>query len=307
MRYPQPPLHRRSFLSLVAGLGLGFMTRGEAAAPGAANARIGLVLPGDRSGPLQAQLSRGAELGAVEASRTAALRGGSLTLTVSAPARRSDSGAAAASLVSAGVCAIVGGFEADDVRALATAASGRALVFNVAAADDGLRHADCAPHVFHIAASNAMRVDAVRVAQTPAAARVVHWHPSLQRFGAAQVNDRYQQEFGEGMPDHAWCAWLALKILGEAVLRTRSTQPSALTAHLSAPRTRIDGHKGRPLSFRARDHQLRQPLYVEAGGVLTEVPRALASEDAEVALDQLGVSGQAGCDLRGRAAAGTAR
>ena len=104
-----------------------------------------------------------------------------------------------------------------------------------------------------------------------AAERTVAWHHGLVRFGAAQLNDRYRAHAGREMSEVAWAAWFAFKILTEAAMRARSTETAAITAHLLAPTTKFDGHKGRPLHFDA-SRTLVQPLYVVGadGRVLRE-------------------------------------
>jgi ABC transporter substrate binding protein (PQQ-dependent alcohol dehydrogenase system) len=122
------------------------------------------------------------------------------------------------------------------------------------------------------------------------------WHPSLERFGAAQLNDRFRARFAAEMDGPAWAGWMAAKALWEASLRARGTDPAALRAHLERAATRFDGHKGWPLSFRPGDRQLRQPLYLVAdapGGatrVVGEVPTRPTEGDASSneLLDRLG-------------------
>jgi hypothetical protein len=41
----------------------------------------------------------------------------------------------------------------------------------------------------------------------------------------------------------------------------RGKGAAGLREHLIADDTQFDGHKGAPLSFRASDHQLREPVY----------------------------------------------
>ena len=64
------------------------------------------------------------------------------------------------------------------------------------------------------------------------------------------------------MDGGAWAGWFAVKLISEAALRARSSEPAKLLAYLELPSTSFDGHKGWPLSFRGADHQLREPLYV---------------------------------------------
>jgi hypothetical protein len=63
------------------------------------------------------------------------------------------------------------------------------------------------------------------------------------------------------MTEAGWASWAAVKLVGEAVVRTGAAGPAGVRAFLElAPP--FDGHKGTALTFRRWDHQLRQPLYV---------------------------------------------
>jgi ABC transporter substrate binding protein (PQQ-dependent alcohol dehydrogenase system) len=92
------------------------------------------------------------------------------------------------------------------------------------------------------------------------------WSSTLERYGAAQLNDRYRARFGRSMSSAAWAGWVAVKIAWEASLRARSVESNALLRVLESDATQFDGHKGTPLSFRRWDHQLRQPLYATERG-----------------------------------------
>jgi hypothetical protein len=81
-----------------------------------------------------------------------------------------------------------------------------------------------------------------------------------------------------------------VKIAWEAVARLRAFETPRVIEWLEHPRTRFDGHKGRALSFRPWDHQLRQPLYrvvSDLGDVaITEAP-PVARDDTTAVADQL--------------------
>jgi ABC-type branched-subunit amino acid transport system substrate-binding protein len=103
-------------------------------------------------------------------------------------------------------------------------------------------------------------------APAPGAARVVDWHPRLERYGAAQLNERYLRRFAAGMDEAAWAAWFALKAVHEAALRAGGGDAASLRRALLA--LAFDGHKGVPLRF-AADGALVQPRYaLDAGGAL---------------------------------------
>lgn len=114
--------------------------------------------------------------------------------------------------------------------------------------------------VFHVSSSPAERRAAL-ARWGGEGGEVVDWHPSLTRFGAEQLNSRFEARFGAPMDSLAWASWLAVKIAAEMALRATPLE-----------RLRFDGHKGEPLWFRPEDHTLQQPLYVVSGGkVVAEV------------------------------------
>lgn len=95
--------------------------------------------------------------------------------------------------------------------------------------------------------------------------RIELWSGTLERFGAAQLNERFRRRTGTRMDSPAWAGWLAMKIALELSMRARSTKGGALARQLADSRTQFDGQKGRPLRFDARTRQLVQPRYRVAG------------------------------------------
>jgi ABC-type branched-subunit amino acid transport system substrate-binding protein len=268
-----PPVGRRSFLrglALAAGGALLAPLSARSAPRRAALLHIGLVAPPAGSRPAVVESAvRGVTLGVEEAARTGELFGRAVELR---------SGAAEALVGAGGVAALVGGWDEASCRELGALAESAGILFlNVGCVSDAVR-GECRRAVFHVEATAAMRRDALAGGGAGAeAASAVLWHPSLERFGAAQLNDRFRARFAAEMDGPAWAGWMAVKALWDASLRARTTDPAGLRAHLESGTTRFDGHKGWPLSFRARDRQLRQPLYLVAsaeGGtrVVGEVP-----------------------------------
>jgi len=220
-------------------------------------------------------------LGAAEAKQTAKLFGNDVEL-YEATAEH-DLAAAAQRLLSQRQVQVIIGSSSSDAETLSRFAEANHLLFlNVASRSQRLR-AVCRPYTFHIEATDAMYANALRalskelrtrsrVAAPAALDSAVLWDPSLERYGASQLNDRYRAKCRAGMDGNAWAGWAAVKIAAEAALRAQSTDPSRLLAYLQTPGIQFDGHKGWPLTFRAGDHQLRQPLYV----VVRETPGTAA-------------------------------
>ena len=91
------------------------------------------------------------------------------------------------------------------------------------------------------------------------------------------------------MTPPAWGAWFAVKALWESSLRMKSVEPRQLADYLTRDTTQFDGHKGRPLSFRPWDHQLRQLVYARVGKKLIDIPQNPAADaSSRDVLDALG-------------------
>ena len=90
----------------------------------------------------------------------------------------------------------------------------------------------------------------------------VAWAPVLESWGAVQLQNRFKDHAGRGMRSQDYAAWVALRAIGEAATRTGSADPAALRAYMLGADFELDGFKGRGLSFRPWNGQLRQPIAV---------------------------------------------
>ncbi|HVX38706.1 MAG TPA: hypothetical protein VHB25_03950 [Gemmatimonadaceae bacterium] len=246
-----------------------------------APATVRLVFVDDGS----ADARDGVTLGVEEARHAAELFGGGVEWTSIASA-----GKVSAELRRTKALAVIGGTGVEAASALARAAAAAGAVYmNTLVSGDALR-AVCASLAFHVAPSDRMLRDARALAHAPDAAPAEAWDPSLVRFGADTLNNRFRARFGRPMTAAAWTNWFAVKALWESTLRVQSAKARALADHLAADATQFDGHKGRPLSFRSWDHQLRQPVYVRvaAGRPPLEEPVQGPDEDARASLDKIG-------------------
>ena len=90
------------------------------------------------------------------------------------------------------------------------------------------------------------------------------WHWTWERYGAPQLNQRFERRAGRRMTGRDWAAWVAVKAIVEAVARTKGTDPAAMSAYLLSDALTLDGYKGVPMSFRSWDHQLRQPILLHS-------------------------------------------
>ena len=88
----------------------------------------------------------------------------------------------------------------------------------------------------------------------------VAWAPVVEQWGAAQLHSRFHDLAGRAMTPHDYASWAAVRAVGEAVTRTGSADPAVLRAYLLSEDFELAGFKGRPLSFRGWNGQMRQPV-----------------------------------------------
>ena len=62
------------------------------------------------------------------------------------------------------------------------------------------------------------------------------------------------------MNSRDYAAWAAMRAIGEAVTRTGAADAATLRAFMLSDKFELAGFKGRPLSFRTWNGQLRQPI-----------------------------------------------
>jgi ABC transporter substrate binding protein (PQQ-dependent alcohol dehydrogenase system) len=90
------------------------------------------------------------------------------------------------------------------------------------------------------------------------------WHWTWEHNGAPQVNSRFEKRSGgRHMESADWAAWIAVKMVVQATLRTRSTDFDKQRKFILSEGT-FDGNKGLALSVRPWDHQLRQAVLLAA-------------------------------------------
>ena len=86
------------------------------------------------------------------------------------------------------------------------------------------------------------------------------WHWAWERHGAPQLENRFRKAAKRPMRDPDWAAWMAVKAVVEAVLRTEGGDFPTVRDYLLGDEIVLDGFKGNRLNFRPWNRQLRQPL-----------------------------------------------
>ncbi|WP_299965994.1 ABC transporter substrate-binding protein [uncultured Roseobacter sp.] len=97
------------------------------------------------------------------------------------------------------------------------------------------------------------------------------WSPVIEQWGAAQLQSRFSEAHSRAMQSPDYAAWAAIRTLGEAVTRTGSAEATDVRAYMLSTDFTLAGFKGRPLTFRPWNGQLRQPIALAH-------PRALVAQ-----------------------------
>ena len=114
------------------------------------------------------------------------------------------------------------------------------------------------------------------------------WHPSHEQWGAVQLQNRFKDQAGRWMQEVDYGAYLAIRAIGEASVRSKSNQVTAIRDYLFSSHFTLQGYKGMPLSFRAWDGQLRQPILLAAPRSLVAVAPIEGFLHPKSELDTLG-------------------
>jgi ABC transporter substrate binding protein (PQQ-dependent alcohol dehydrogenase system) len=90
------------------------------------------------------------------------------------------------------------------------------------------------------------------------------WHRTHEQWGAVQLQNRFKELAGRWMEEEDYAAYLAVRAIGEASVRSKSNRMQDIKNYMLSDAFALQGYKGKPLSFRKWDGQLRQPILLAA-------------------------------------------
>ncbi len=118
------------------------------------------------------------------------------------------------------------------------------------------------------------------------------WHWTMERYGAPQLNQRFEKRAKRSMTATDWAAWAAVKATVEAVVRTGKTDIPTIRTYMTSDAFTLDMYKGAAGSFRPWNQQLRQPILLGThNAVITLAPLDEFLHQTNV-LDTLGLEHQ---------------
>ncbi|MCC6075880.1 ABC transporter substrate-binding protein [Pseudomonas sp. GCM10022188] len=100
------------------------------------------------------------------------------------------------------------------------------------------------------------------------------WHKTVETYGAAQLQKRFEEHAKRWMNDRDFAAWIAVRSIATAANKLKSSDPAAIRQLALSAELPLDGFKGRKLSFRDWNGQLRQPIpVVQPRALVTTSPQ----------------------------------
>ncbi len=115
------------------------------------------------------------------------------------------------------------------------------------------------------------------------------WGRPVEAWAAAQLQHRFRKLAGRAMDPVDWAGWMAVHAVGEAAVKLKSADPAAIAKLMLDPAFEVGGFKGRALSFRPWNGQLRQPLYLLWPGAVVGMAPVEGFLHRSTELDTLGL------------------
>lgn len=101
----------------------------------------------------------------------------------------------------------------------------------------------------------------------------VAWHRVVESWGAAQLQSRFYDLAGRNMTSADYAAWAAIRSLGTAVTQLGKADANSLRSFIFSDRFQLAAFKGRKLTYRLWNGQLRQPIpLVHPRGLVASAP-----------------------------------
>ncbi|HET6379261.1 MAG TPA: ABC transporter substrate-binding protein [Methylocella sp.] len=101
--------------------------------------------------------------------------------------------------------------------------------------------------------------------------RPLSWDGSHEQWGAVQLQNRFMKLAGRRMNARDNNAWVAMRMIGEAVSRTGSGEPGVIRNYLTGPDFAVAAFKGQKQTLRQWNQQLRQPILLGDGRMIVSV------------------------------------
>jgi ABC transporter substrate binding protein (PQQ-dependent alcohol dehydrogenase system) len=115
------------------------------------------------------------------------------------------------------------------------------------------------------------------------------WNAAFDQWGAVQLQNRFTKTFQRAMTSQDLQAWTAIRMIGEAGVRSASADSGKMLAFIKSPEFSVAAFKGQKLTLRDWNLQLRQPILLFDGRNTVSVSPQEGFLHQVSALDTLGL------------------
>ena len=115
------------------------------------------------------------------------------------------------------------------------------------------------------------------------------WHFAHEQWGGNQMQSRFLKDSKRLMTDIDFNSWIAVRAIGEAITRTKSLDSKIVLDKIMDEKFNLAAYKGKPVSFRKWNGQLRQPILLVTPRALVSVSPQIGFVHPRTELDTLGV------------------
>ena len=115
------------------------------------------------------------------------------------------------------------------------------------------------------------------------------WHFTHEQWGGNQMQSRFLRSSKRLMTNIDFNSWLGIRVFGEAIIRSKSLNPEKILAQIMNEKFNIAAYKGKPVSFRKWNGQLRQPILLVTPRALVSVSPQTGFVHPKTELDTLGI------------------
>ena len=115
------------------------------------------------------------------------------------------------------------------------------------------------------------------------------WHFAHEQWGGNQMQSRFLKQAKRLMTNIDFNSWVGVRTLGEAITRTKSLDPKILLEKIMDEEFNLAAYKGKPVSYRNWNGQLRQPILLVTPRALVSVSPQPGFVHPRTELDTLGI------------------
>ena len=115
------------------------------------------------------------------------------------------------------------------------------------------------------------------------------WHFAHEQWGGNQMQSRFLKDSKRLMTNIDFNSWVGARIFGEAITRSKSLDTKEILTLIMDEKFNVAAYKGKPVSFRKWNGQLRQPILLATPRALVSVSPQIGFVHPKTELDTLGI------------------